>query len=71
MNIRRYTGRYLKVRRLQGVVRMATQIAATPIVYGVEARKILKEAQTKPTERAKENGKKLMEFFNSIMLKED
>lgn len=29
MNIRRYTGRYLKVRRLQGVVRMA--VLAKPI----------------------------------------
>lgn len=45
---------------------MPTQIAVTPIVYGDEAKKILAESETKQSESAKENAKKLLDFFDKL-----
>lgn len=40
---------------------MATQIAATPVIKGAEATKILKEANRKPTKESEKGVKKLSE----------
>ena len=45
---------------------MATQIAATPILYGAEAMKVIEEIKVMPSEKSKENGRKLIEYFNRI-----
>lgn len=42
---------------------MPTQIAPTPILYGKEAEEVLKEARTEPSEKSKENARKLIKFF--------
>lgn len=49
---------------------MPTQIAVTPTVYGNEAKEILAESKTKQSERAKENGKKLVDFFDKLTSQE-
>ncbi len=49
-----------------GETNMATQIAATPILYGKEAEKVMKEAKMPQTKKAKENAIKLMDFFNKF-----
>jgi len=52
-------------------LKMATQIAATPIIYGEEAKKIMREAKTTQSEKSKMNAKKLTDFFSKYMQKED
>lgn len=39
----------------------------TPILYGKEAQKVLKEVQIMPLEKSKENGKKLLDEFDEII----
>lgn len=51
--------------------KMATQIAATPIIYGEEARNVMKEAKTVQSEKSKSNAKKLIDFFSKYVQKED
>ncbi|NFH40668.1 hypothetical protein [Clostridium sporogenes] len=51
---------------LEEKLKMTTQIAATPILYGEEAKKVIMEAKTTPSEKAKENGKKLMNYFEKF-----
>ncbi|MDU1604733.1 MAG: hypothetical protein E6845_17385 [Clostridium sp.] len=46
---------------------MTTQIMATPILYGKEAERVLREAKTMPSEKSKENGRKLLELFKSVV----
>ena len=46
---------------------MATQIAATPIIKGPEADKILKEAHRKPSEDTKKGAQKLSNIFDKMM----
>lgn len=46
---------------------MTTQLAATPIIRGSEALKIWEEAHHEPSEKAKENAKKLAEYFGKMM----
>lgn len=36
------------------------------IIYGEEARNIIKEITVIPSEKSKENGKKLVEYFNTL-----
>lgn len=72
MNIKRLSslkkGIIIKLRKIdKGGIRMATQIMATPILYGKEAQKVLKEVKTMPSEKSKENGKKLLELFKSVV----
>ena len=55
----------------KGDVSMATQIAATPIIYGEEARNIMKEAKTFQSKKSKRNAKKIIEIFNRFIEKED
>jgi hypothetical protein len=43
---------------------MATQLAPTPTVYGEEAKKILESARKSPSEKAKKNGQKLVDYFS-------
>jgi hypothetical protein len=40
-----------------------TQIAPTPIVYGEDAKIMLREALSKPSQKSKDNGLKLIEYF--------
>lgn len=47
----------------EGEITMATQIAPTPILYGEEARRVIREAKTMPSEKSKENGQKLLNYF--------
>ncbi|WP_154696563.1 hypothetical protein [Clostridium botulinum] len=44
-------------------LKITTQIAATPTLYGEEAKKVIMEAKTIPSEKAKENGQKLLNYF--------
>ena len=46
---------------------MKMQTKAIPVIHGEEAKQILKEAKTKPTKRAVENAKKIVEFFSQLM----
>ena len=46
---------------------MATQIAATPIIKGKEAVKILKEANRVPSEKSENGAKKLAVIFEKMM----
>lgn len=59
------TKKHYKIRRgdYEGGIKMATQIAATPILYGKEAERVLREAKTLPSEKSKENASKLINFF--------
>jgi hypothetical protein len=50
----------------KGVRKLATQIAATPTIYGEEAQKIIEEAKRPPSQKALENGKKLLDYFDKI-----
>lgn len=50
----------------KGGIRMATQIAATPVLYGKEALNVLMEAKTKPSTKSKENEKKLLKVFKLV-----
>ena len=49
------------------VIPMATQIAATPVIKGPEAMKILREANRKPSEESEKGAKKLAEIFDRMM----
>ena len=49
------------------VIPMATQIAATPVIKGAEAIKILKEANRKPSKESEKGAKKLAEIFDRMM----
>lgn len=51
-------------KKSKGEFKMATQIAVTPILYGKYAKAVYEEVSKKPTERSKDNGKKLLDFFN-------
>ena len=51
----------------KGVNRMATQIAATPVVKGAEAVKIFKEANRKPSKESEKGAKKLADIFEKMM----
>lgn len=53
--------------REEEVVSMATQIAATPVVKGTEAVKILKEANRKPSKESEKGAKKLASIFGKMM----
>ena len=48
---------------VQRRIHMATQIAATPIIRGEEAKSILKQMEQKPNEAAKLGAKKILELF--------
>lgn len=66
----KYKNKRNKVLRLRLIINggngMATQIAATPVIYGREAKRILQESKSKPSEKAQENGRKLLDFFSRI-----
>lgn len=49
------------------VISMATQIAATPVIKGPEATKILKEANRKPSKESEKGAKKLADIFDRMM----
>ena len=49
---------------------MATQIAATPVIKGQEARKILAEAKRRPTTATKRGAEKLREEFAGMVKKD-
>ena len=49
------------------VLSMATQIAATPVIKGSEAIKILKEANRKHSEESEKGAKKLADIFDRMM----
>lgn len=53
----------------RGGIIMATQIAATPILYGEEAKKIIQEAKTMPSEKAKENAHRILNYFSKFTKK--
>lgn len=48
-------------------IHMATQIAATPIIKGREAVKILKEANRTPSKKSENGAKKLANMFTKMM----
>lgn len=46
---------------------MSTQIAATPVIKGEEAKKIYKEANRKPSPKAEVGAKKLADMFEKMI----
>lgn len=46
---------------------MATQIAATPVIKGTEAKEILKEINRMPSQKAEAGAKKLTDIFEKMM----
>lgn len=46
---------------------MPTQIAATPVIRGSEAKKIYQEANRKPSPKAEAGVKKLADMFEKMM----
>ena len=46
---------------------MPTQIAATPVIKGEEAKKIYQEANRKPSPKAEIGAKKLTDMFEKMM----
>lgn len=48
----------------RGGRKMATQMAATPTVYGKEAQKIVEAAKKKTSAQALKNGEKLVNYFS-------
>ena len=46
---------------------MATQLAATPIIKGPEAKKILKEVHRKPSGDIEKGAQKLADIFDKMM----
>lgn len=46
---------------------MATQIAATPVIKGAEAVKVLKEASRKPSKKSEKGAEKLASIFDRMM----
>lgn len=48
---------------------MATQIAATPVLRGAEAKKVYNESHKKPSAKSKEGAKKLASVFDPMMKK--
>ena len=53
----------------RGEYKMATQIAATPVLCGREAKRVMKEAKTMPSEKSKENAKNFMKHFNRFIVR--
>ena len=49
------------------VTTMPTQIAATPVIKGEEAKKIYREANRKPSPKAEVGAKKLADMFEKMM----
>ena len=49
------------------VFHMATQIAATPVIKGKEAVKILKEANREPSKKSENGARKLANIFEKMM----
>lgn len=49
--------------------RTKTQMASTPTLYGKGAQSLLESLRIKPTERSKENGRKLVEYFKDKEVK--
>lgn len=52
---------------MKGGNRMATQIAATPVIKGSEAKKIYQEANRKPSPKAEVGAKKLAMMFEKMI----
>ena len=48
---------------------MATQIAATPVLHGTEAKKVYKESHKKLSEKSLQGAKKLSTIFDPMMKK--
>lgn len=46
---------------------MPTQIAATPVIRGSEAKKIYQKANRKPSPKAEVGAKKLADMFEKMM----
>lgn len=46
---------------------MTSQIAATPILRGEDAKKVLEDAKQKPTEKSERIAKKWAKIFKSMM----
>jgi len=56
-----------KTNEKEAATHMATQIAATPVIKGSEALKILKEANRKPSNKSEKGAKKLANIFDKMM----
>ncbi|MBM7835732.1 hypothetical protein [Clostridium sardiniense] len=63
MDIKRWNGEVLKKREL---IYMATQLAPTPILYGVEAKNVLNELNRKTSKESIIKGNKLIDFFKKL-----
>ena len=46
---------------------MTTQIAATPVLRGAEAKKVYDESRKKPSPKSKEGARKLAAIFDPMM----
>lgn len=43
-----------------------TQMAATPTLYGEDAKRVIESLKHKPSEKSRENARKLIEYFDKI-----
>ena len=59
------------IRKSKEELKMSTQIAATPVLNGKEARKVLKESKTIQTVKSKENAKDIINYFSKYTKREE
>ncbi|EDT23430.1 hypothetical protein OQL12_002486 [Clostridium perfringens] len=45
---------------------MATQLAPTPVLYGVEAKQVMNELNMKANKQSVDKGNKLIDFFRKL-----
>ncbi len=50
----------------KGVRRMATQLQATPTLYGRDAEEVRKQLEKKPTEKSKEKARRRKALFEGV-----
>lgn len=65
MNIKRWSGK-VKGRKVKGVIFMATQLAATPILCGAEAKNVLNELKRETSKESIIKGNRLIDFFKKL-----
>lgn len=54
------------MKKKKGGRKMATQMAATPTLEGRDAQRLIDSLKHKPTQRSKQNAKKLADYFKNF-----
>lgn len=63
MVVKLWTG---NVKRSMRLIIMATQLAPTPVLYGVEAKQVMNELNMKANKQSVDKGNKLIDFFRKL-----